>query len=170
MQTLGPNTVIVPVAADGKIELYNGGGSTSVDLIADVSGYFSADSTGAYMPITTYRAWDTRLNGNNLTPDGTYSYYLAEEPANSVQSDFPANATMVTNITVTDTTSNGYVTAFPSGTSRPAVSNVNYGSGQTIANLALLPTSGAYQEVDVYNQSTGYGDLILDVTGYFANS
>ena len=36
------NTVIVPVGKDGKIELYNGGASGSVDLIADVSGYFSS--------------------------------------------------------------------------------------------------------------------------------
>jgi len=164
------NTVIVPVAANGKIELYNGGGSTSVDLIADVSGFFSAGSTAAYVAIFTFRAWDTRVNGDPLTPDSAETYDLAETPTNSYQSDFPADATMVTNITVTDATANGYVTAYPSGTARPGVSNVNYGSGQTIANLALLPTAGIYQAIDIYNQSTGYGDLILDVTGYFANS
>ena len=33
-----PNTVVVPVGADGKIQLYNGSPGT-VHLIADVAGY-----------------------------------------------------------------------------------------------------------------------------------
>ena len=33
-----PNLVIVPVGADGKIQLFNGSGGT-VQLIADVAGY-----------------------------------------------------------------------------------------------------------------------------------
>ncbi len=34
-----PNLVIAPVGADGKIALYNGA-SGSVQLVADVAGYF----------------------------------------------------------------------------------------------------------------------------------
>jgi len=36
-----PNTVIVPIGVGGKINLYNGSGGT-IELLADVSGYFLA--------------------------------------------------------------------------------------------------------------------------------
>lgn len=164
------NTVIVPVAADGKIELYNGGESGSVDLLADVTGYFSAGGADAYLPLTPYRAWDSRQFGGGLTPDGIGSYYLAPQVPASANLQYPADATMVTNITVTDVTGNGYVTAYPWGAARPGVSNLNYLRGQTVASLSLLATTGSYQDITVYNGSSGSGDLILDVFGYFANS
>jgi hypothetical protein len=139
------NTVIVPVAQDGKIELYNGGGSTPVDLLADVSGYFSATAPDGYYPVTPYRAWDTRSDGKQLTAGGIEAYSLS-----------PSSAGI------------GIFT-IPAGTSQPAVSNLNYVKGQTLAGLALLPTTGSGQNIEVYNNSTGTTDLIADVFGYFAN-
>jgi PKD repeat protein len=165
------NTVIVPVAADGKIELYNGGGTTPVDLLADVSGYFSASAPDAYYPVTPYRAWDTRSNGEQLTASGTETYSLTTHLPGGV-GDFviPANASLVTNLTLVDEADNGYITAYPAGTSLPAVSSLNYLQGKTLAGLALLPTTGSNQSIDVYNNSTGTTDLIMDVFGYFASN
>ena len=55
------NSVIVPVGQDGKIDLTNLGAlAGNVDLIADVTGYFSADSASAYVPITPTRVLETR--------------------------------------------------------------------------------------------------------------
>ena len=45
---------------------------------------------------------------------------------------------MVANLTVTAPTAGGYLTAYPPDTTRPGVSNLNFNSGQTVANLALL--------------------------------
>lgn len=36
-----PNTVVVPVGADGKIQLFNGSGA-DIHLVVDVSGYIRA--------------------------------------------------------------------------------------------------------------------------------
>jgi hypothetical protein len=36
-----PNLVVVPVGADGEIDFYNNSGS--VDLVADVAGYFLSE-------------------------------------------------------------------------------------------------------------------------------
>ena len=36
-----PNTVIVPIGVGGKIQLFNGSGGT-IQLLADVSGYYRA--------------------------------------------------------------------------------------------------------------------------------
>lgn len=164
------NTVIVPVAADGKIELYNGGGTGSVDLVGDVAGYFSAAPGGAYTPVQPYRSWDSRNNGTALGPDSTTTYSLDLSQFNSQpQLTIPAGATLVTNITVTDTSANGFLSAYPAGTTRPGVSNLNYGKGQTIGGLSVLATTGPNQQISIYNQSTGRGDVILDVFGYFSN-
>jgi hypothetical protein len=38
-----PNLVVAPVGADGKVNIYNGSGGT-VQILADVSGYFNADA------------------------------------------------------------------------------------------------------------------------------
>jgi hypothetical protein len=164
------NTVIVPVAADGDIELYNGGASGSVDLLADVAGYFSADGTDAYVPIVPTRIFNSN-SGGALPPDGTLvNIPLGQFPSSPVVSEFPANATMVTNLTVTQGQAGGYITVYPNGVTRPATSNLNYLKGQTVANLALLGTKDSFQDVDAYNNSTGTTDLIIDELGYFGKS
>ncbi len=165
------NTAIVPVAADGKIELYNGG-TGSVYLIAGVAGYFSTASTEVYTPVTPYRAWDSRKSGEPLTPGGTTTYALNTSEYNSaVPPVIPAGATLITNLTVTDVGAIGYVTAFPAGTPQPMVSNINYLAGQTVAGMSVLASTGSQQQVSLYNynQSTGRGDVVLDVFGYLSN-
>ncbi|MFD9518599.1 hypothetical protein ACFWAW_15085, partial [Streptomyces sp. NPDC059979] len=53
-----PNLVVVPVV-NGKVSFYNNAGS--VDLIADIAGYYTTDGTGStYKPITPTRLMDTR--------------------------------------------------------------------------------------------------------------
>ena len=155
------NTVIVPVAADGKIELYNGASTGSVDLIADVSGYFSATAPDMFVALAPYRAWDTRAQGRALKAGATETYPLGTATT-------PQDATLMANLTVVDTTGNGVVTAYPSGTARPVVSNVNYLENQTVGVLAVLPTAGTGDEADAYDQGSGSTDLILDVFGYFS--
>ncbi|MFE5587828.1 hypothetical protein ACFQ87_42205, partial [Kitasatospora sp. NPDC056531] len=53
-----PNLVTVPVV-DGKINFYNNAGS--VDLIADISGYYTSDGTGSrFADVAPVRLMDTR--------------------------------------------------------------------------------------------------------------
>src|SRR4051794_13303383 len=78
----------------------------------------------------------------------------------------PTNATAVAfNLTATDAIGPGFVTAWPTGSTRPTVSNLNLQSaGATVANLVVvaLPQSG---KVSLYMQSGG--SLIADVAGYW---
>jgi hypothetical protein len=51
---------IVPVGTDGKIDIYDSGGS-STDVVGDVSGYFTAGTSGEkYHAINATRLIDTR--------------------------------------------------------------------------------------------------------------
>ncbi|MBR7833605.1 hypothetical protein KDL01_10035 [Actinospica durhamensis] len=164
------NTVIVPVGPDGKIELFNGGTKTPVDLIADVSGYFSATAPDAYIPVTPYRAVDTRETAGPAGGE-TVQFPLGNDDIPGAPSAAIASgATMVTNITVTDTQGNGYLTVFPAGTTQPTVSNLNYLTGQTVANMGVLNTTRDTAEIYVYNGSAAHTDVIFDVFGYFAGS
>jgi hypothetical protein len=156
------NTVIVPIAADGKIELYNGAGG-AVDLIADVAGYFTASSTKVYVPETPSRVLDTRYTSSPLKSDTAYYYSV------STNND-PGIVAVAANLTVTQPTAGGNLQAYPAGTTRPGVSNVNFGPGQTIANLALLTNSAPTgADTNVYNDSSGTTQLIIDVFGYFTS-
>ncbi len=70
-------------------------------------------------------------------------------------------------ITVTGARQAGYATVWPSGTPRQETSTLNWASGETRANGAIVPI-GAGGSVDVYvDGSYDAADLIVDVTGAF---
>jgi hypothetical protein len=156
------NTVIVPIAADGKIELYNGA-TGPVDLIADVAGYFTASSSNVFVPVAPTRVVDTRASSSPLKSDST-NYFVT-----GTNKD-PGTVAVVANLTATQPTAGGNLQAFPTNTTRPGVSNVNFGPGQTVANLALLTNNASTgADTDVYNDSPGTTQLIIDVFGYFTS-
>jgi hypothetical protein len=69
----------------------------------------------------------------------------------------------VLNITVTGSAGTGFVTVYPCGSPRPVASTLNYGSGATVANLAVATTS-ADGKVCIYTQRAVH--LIVDLSGY----
>ncbi len=82
----------------------------------------------------------------------------------------PATAsTAVLNVTVTNPTDAGFLTVFPEGeTPMPTVSNLNFSSGETVANLVTVPLS-ATGGVTIYN-SAGSTDVVADVEGYYTST
>jgi hypothetical protein len=72
----------------------------------------------------------------------------------------------VLNVTVTDTTSSGYLTLYPAGVPHPLASNLNWIAGQTVPNLVEVAV-GAGGQVTVFNPA-GFADVIFDVAGYVA--
>lgn len=176
---------IVPVGSDGKIDLYVGGlPSQTVDLVADVSGYYSPSSTAAYVPIIPDRVIDTRNGGGPVGNNGTVTF----DPANTgqVQAVLPGNVVnpyyvlprdakaFDFNLTVTQPTSGGVLTAYPyesQSTPIPVVSNLNYVRAQTVANFAQT-TSGPAEfdgSVDISpNRTPGTVQLIADLCGLYS--
>jgi hypothetical protein len=72
------------------------------------------------------------------------------------------------NVTVTQPSSGGHITAFPAGGSVPSSSTLNFSAGQTRANNAVLglsPAGGV--SVSTMLSSGGTVHLIVDVNGYF---
>ncbi|MFE2127222.1 hypothetical protein [Streptomyces amritsarensis] len=157
-----PNLVTVPVV-NGKVDLRNNSGS--VDLIADVTGYYAAEGS-AFSAAGPVRLLDTR-NGTGaragaVGPGGSVSLQVtgaAGVPAQGVTA-------VILNVTVTNPTEASHLIVHPHGTGRPGVSNLNYTAGQTVANLVVVPVVDG--RVTFYNNS-GSTDVIADLNGYFTS-
>lgn len=77
----------------------------------------------------------------------------------------PADASSVlVNLTAVTPSQSGYVQAYPTGTTRPTTSSVNYARGVTRANLVSVPV-GDDGTIALYNFG-GSAHLLVDVTGY----
>ncbi|MGY2745362.1 hypothetical protein ACVWZ8_002479 [Arthrobacter sp. UYCu723] len=157
-----PNSVTVPVGADGKVTLFNRSSGTT-HFIADVSGYYIAGTptaAGAFKPTAPFRALDTRSRAA-VGADSSVSFQVGG--ANGI----PANVSAVTfNLTVTEPRSFGFAAAYASGAARPNASNLNFATGQTVPNSVTVPV-GADGKVTLFNRSSGTTHFIADVSGYY---
>ncbi|MFI1814961.1 hypothetical protein ACH414_31955 [Streptomyces sp. NPDC020422] len=160
-----PNLVVVPVK-DGKVTFYNRAGS--LDLIADVAGYYWPGRTGSlYQPVTPSRVMDTRSGTGvpkaKVGADGTVSLQVTGRGGVPESSSVTA---VVLNVTATNPTASTFVSAYPYGTTRTSASNLNVVAGQTVPNLVVVPVKDG--KVTFYNRA-GSLDLIADVAGYFTS-
>ena len=84
--------------------------------------------------------------------------------AGAAASGVPVDAQAVgVNLTVTQPTAPGYVTAFPCGGELPPTSNLNYAAGQTIAAFALV-APGAGGAICLRTAQPAH--LVVDISGY----
>jgi len=161
-----PNLVIARVGADGKVSLYNNLGS--VNVAADIQGYFLGDSTGsAYNSLPPARILDTRNGTGGISspvgPGGTIELKVVD--AGGV----PATGGTAVALNVTATNVSGaesFLTVWPSGSNRPLASNLNFIQGQTVPNLVLAKV-GDGGKISIYN-NVGNVDVVADTQGWFA--
>jgi hypothetical protein len=163
-----PNRVIVPVGTNGKVDLYNFSGT--VDLVVDVGGWFTDATAGGigsgFNPLTSARLLDTRTGGvSSLGPGGVLSVQVAGQKGVPAMSAAIAPTAVVLNVTVTNPTSDGYLTVWPDGALRPLASDLNFGKGQTRANLVVVKV-GADGKVDLFNLA-GSTDVVIDLVGWY---
>ncbi|MCW2494141.1 MAG: polysaccharide deacetylase [Jatrophihabitans sp.] len=71
------------------------------------------------------------------------------------------------NVAASASTSSGSITVYASGTTKPAVPNLYFGTGQHIADTVVVPL-GSNGVVDFYDTTTGTVQLTADVSGYYA--
>ncbi|MCA4133051.1 carboxypeptidase-like regulatory domain-containing protein [Arthrobacter sp. M4] len=167
------------VNADGRIPdigfLYSGNtkDSATAALVSATAGatkdvgilsYAPAPTPGipgGSVPITPTRFLDTRSLSGPVAAGGSISFKAAG--VNGIPSDASA---VVVNLTVTETKAAGFLTAYASGSVKPNASNVNYGPGQTVPNLAVVPV-GPDGKVTISNTSSGSAQVIADISAYF---
>lgn len=159
----------IKLGPDGSVDLTNNSTGTT-QLVADVTGYFTATSASGYTSLTPARLLDTRSGLG--APKGALGLgqQVALNIAGADGGALPSSGikAVALNVTVTATTGSGYITAYPDGTTRPTASNLNFGVGDVRANLVVVPVGGD-GKIDLYNYSSGT-QLIADVAGYFSAS
>ena len=161
-----PNLVVVPVAANGDVDFYNGAHGTT-GLLADVSGYYIAGNPatpGAFKPLTPTRIMDTRFNiGAGPAKSGAIIKLHVLGKGGLPVSGVSA---IVVNVTVNAPTAAGYLRVFPDQPTLPTVSNLNFVKQETVPNLVIVPVA-ANGDVDFDNDAPGTTQLLADVSGYF---
>ena len=143
-------------------------GSGRVTATTAITGLTPCVGSG-YHPVTPLRILDSR------EPNVGFSGKVTAPTEKSLQvtglggpSNVPANAAaVVMNVTVADATNESFLTVFPTGTSVPNASNLNFGAGQIIPNLVTvkLGTGGKVQ----FANAVGATNVIADVVGYYDN-
>ncbi len=153
------NQVIAQVGAGGAITLYNYNGNT--DVIVDITGYFATGST--YTGQAPARILDTRVTHTPLAARTTRVVQVTGH------GNVPSGVTsVVVNMTGLSTTQGGYLTAYPTGTTRPVASNLNLTTSQTSAVLVIAKLSST-GSLTLYSNG-GPTNVLLDVQGWFTGT
>jgi Leucine Rich repeats (2 copies)/Leucine rich repeat N-terminal domain len=161
-----PNLVISKLSSAGQISLYN---SVAVDLIADVTAWFPTSAD--LVPITPARLVDTRTGFNTIDGQSagggplksTQSFQFQTAGRGGVPG-YGVNA-VVLNVTVTNPSSAGSLTIWPSYQGQPQAANLNFVPGQTVPNLVIV-SSYYYGSMNIAI-SAGTADVVVDVVGWF---
>ena len=165
------NAVTVALSGTGTLSITYAAPTSSptAQVIFDVTGYFTRDTTGAtYHALTPARILDSRDGTGGLS--GAFSSHLARTFGVTGHGGVPSGAIAVTgNLTVTQQTNLGYLAIGPVAQNNPTSSTLNFplnddranavtvalGAGGTLSITYAAPTSGPTAQV------------IFDVTGYF---
>lgn len=123
-----------------------------------------APTDTSYQPVNATRVLDTRSGlGAPQTPvpaGGTVELTVtgrAGLPASGVSA-------VVLNLLSTSATAGGYLTAYPSGTTRTSASTLNYAAGKAMANNVVVKV-GADGKVTLY--SSAASEVVVDLQGWF---
>jgi subtilase family serine protease len=166
------NLVTVPVGKDGTVAFFNHVGT--VDVVADVFGYYSNDGTGLHFHATApARLADSRTGtglisnaGSPVGPGGIAQ--VAIQNVNGVTGNngqLGGAGALALNVTATNPTANSFLTVYGSSLPRPSSSNLNFTPGLTIPNSVVVPVNGG--AINLFNH-TGTVDVVVDLFGYFS--
>ncbi len=145
------NGLVVPIG-DGRLCLRT---LTAVDIVIDLNGWLTTTSDVGLQPVAPRRLIDTRFGlGGSGRLRAQQTLEVPVVAAGSL-------ATAVSlNITAVNPTRAGFVTAWPCGSSRPLVSNLNPQPGITQPNLVTVRV-GAGGKVCLFTAHET--DLVVDV-------
>jgi M6 family metalloprotease-like protein len=174
----GPSTFPNSNRYDGtstgiKVENIVASGSVMTATIS-ILGSDGTDRDLVFTPVTPCRIVDTRLAGGAIPPGGIRSYNVWGAVA--IQGGNPAGCpspqgeprAVHINVTAVPSSGNGYLTAYPFGSTAPLASLVNYmGGGQPFANSGTVKTCFSCARDISVKSGAGTTHVVIDVTGYY---
>jgi hypothetical protein len=160
LRDIRPNTVVVPVGANGSIDLH----TLNVEhVVVDVAGYITdatvpTSASGLLVSLAPQREADTRSGHGFGRVDAFTTRAL--NPV-SVPDDALA---LAHNIAIVNNAGPGFVTPFPAAP-RPLVAAGNVTAPDQIRSISTFTKLGPGGVMNYYAMMTT--DLVVDVTGYF---
>jgi hypothetical protein len=119
---------------------------------------------GEYVPLTPARIVDTRTGLGGYT--GTLGVGVTKSFTVIGTGGVPS--AVVLSVTGVGSSGYTYLAVYPSGESRPEVTQVSLDPGDTVANTVIAKV-GTGGKVDVWNHA-GSVSILLDVQGYFTDN
>ncbi len=159
-----PNLALVKVGSGGSISILNANPGNA-QIVVDIQGYVTAgtpSAPGALVPVSPIRVVDTRRGLPVTGPVGAWGTVVVPIDGGSATPAPPHG--MVMNLTVTEPHASGWVSAYPTQSSPPLVSNVNYVAAQTVPNLSTVALASS--KATLLNGSSGTVQLVADIFGY----
>ncbi|MER7178802.1 PKD domain-containing protein [Streptomyces hyaluromycini] len=156
--------VVIPVY-DGKVVLHNES-KASANLVADLVGWYGTATGGSeFLPAAPARILDTRT-GTGTGKVARLAAHAALKLRVTGAHGVPATGVTAAdlNLTVPAPSGNGYLVAYPDGTSRPGVYSLSFTKGHTAAGRALVK-AGTDGEIDLYNAGSAPVDVYADLLG-----
>ena len=152
------NMVLTKVSAGGDVTFLNASGS--VDLVADVQGYYSAGTGLSLAPVPPARILDTRPGGLGAGGSGPFLVAASGSRAHAV----------VLNLTGVAPTASTFLSLFPS--SVPVAvgrtsSSINLDPGAVRANLTTTAIAAGDPLTEIVYNNAGDIAVLADVSGYF---
>ncbi len=152
-----------PSAGGGRIFV---GADTHVQAFGNPT--VTVTNGASYKPLPPARILDTRNGTGGFSGPIGSGQSIDVQVAGAALSGVPATgvAAAILNVTVTQPTTGGYLTVYPTGGGRPLASSLNFVAGQTVPNLVevALGTGG---KVSAFN-SSGSTHVVMDVAGWVA--
>jgi hypothetical protein len=147
-----PNTITVPLAADGSVCAM---ASVELAMVVDAAGWWEVGGRSVRLE-SPRRAWDSRTEGLRVPANRQ----IAVPIGHTVGGAAPA---ALVNVVVTEGTAPGYLTVWPCAVPRPVASVANWITGSTSAanTLAVVDARSrmcVHASADVH--------LVVDVVGW----
>ncbi len=156
---------VLAVSADGTIQVQ---AETSIRLILDLQGYYTANTDGTapggFVPLNGTRIADTR-SGLGL-PQQTIGSGERVDLQVTGRGGIPkgASGVIINMIAVNRTASTGYLTPYATGDAKPS-NSFNY-AGSVPTSMQAQVKLSADGKITIYNSSSTT-DLVVDNQGYF---
>jgi hypothetical protein len=167
---VGANNVVVQVNANGTLSaVYMGAAGATVDLVLDISGYFTASGGALFNTVAPTRILDSRT-GPGLT--GPFPANTARSLPVTGHGGVPSGALAIAaNLAVTQPTAAGFVAVGPSVEASTQFSNLNFGASDNRSNGVTVPLASGGSLDLIYVAPAGRtAQLLLDVMGYYLGS
>ncbi len=173
----------VTAAAAVAVGTFAAVGAVGANSPASRSGGQSAEALAAptagatFVAVTPYRAFDSRSltvctgEPGPIVANDTKIVDVATDGNCDTMIPTENLVAVAYTLTITGTVGSGYLALFPTGSTWPGNSSINWTTpGQELANGGIVGVGDAFEErgfINVQSGPTGQTHFIVDITGYF---